>query len=274
MDMKGKSVIITGAGRGIGRAVALDMARAGASVFVNALDQESLDGVLDEVRRESTGGKCAGYVCDVGSRENVERMYDHMVAELGGVDVVVNNAAICYAKPFLQYDDEWWDENVRVNLSSVYYMCHRGVREMIKRGSKGSIINLSSIGATRAHRNVVAYDACKGAVEALTRALALETAPWEIRVNAISPASILGFYVPEMDPEKAARKDPNDFQTPLPRQGTPGDVANLVRFLASDASGYITGQVISIDGGLGIQSRPHQLSPLIITPQNIGDFHF
>ncbi|MCL2058176.1 MAG: SDR family oxidoreductase [Oscillospiraceae bacterium] len=268
MDVAGKNVIISGAARGIGREIAMQMAAGGANVLLNTRNAETLAALAADVKGVAKG-KVESYLADVGDREAVEAMYDHMMETLGGVDVVVNNAAIAYRKPFLLFDDEWWNEMMRVNLNSVYYMSHRASIEMVKRGAKGSIVNFSSVGAKQAHRNMLAYDTAKGGTEAFTRALALELAPWEIRVNAISPASILGFYVKPMEPGTATKKDPRDFVTPIPRQGTPKDVANLVQFLASDASSYITGQVIAIDGGLSVQARPFHFAPLDLTPQNI-----
>lgn len=271
MNVTGKNAVVTGAARGIGRAIAMQLAAGGANVLVNTRNTETLAQVKADVESVAKG-KVASYLADVGSCGEVEAMFDHMTEAFGGVDIVVNNAAIGPHKPFLQFDNEWWDEILRINLNSVFYTSRRAVKEMIKCKSHGSIINFSSIGATKSHRGMVAYDTSKGGIEAFTRALAVEVAPWEIRVNAISPASILGFFVKEMDPEITAKKDPKDFQTPIPRQGTAEDVANLTQFLASDASSYITGQIIAIDGGLGIQARPFNNSPLEITPQNIHEF--
>ena len=270
MDVAGKNVLVTGAARGIGRQIAMQMAQSGANVLVNTRNADTLAEVKADVEAVAKG-KVAAFLADVGEREQVEAMFDCMIEEFGGVDVLVNNAAIGPSKAFLLYDDEWWENTLRINLDSVFYASRRAVKEMIKRGSKGSIINFSSIGATKSHRQMLAYDTSKGGVEAFTRALAVEMGPWEIRVNAISPASIVGFFVREIDPEVAARKNPNDFQNPIPRQGTPEDVANLTQFLASDASSFITGQIIAIDGGLGIQARPFVTAPLHITPQNIAE---
>jgi len=270
MIVTGKNVLVTGAARGIGRQIAMQMAAGGANVLVNTRNEETLAQLYSDVKKIAKG-KVAHYLADVSDKNQVEKMFDHMISEFDGVDVVVNNAAIGPGKAFLLFDEEWWDNILRINLYSVFYTSHRAVKEMIKRKSKGSIINFSSIGATKAHRQMVAYDTSKGGIEAFTRALAVEMAPWEIRVNAISPASILGFFVREMDPIIAAKKDPADFQTPIPRQGTPEDVANIVQFLASDASSYITGQIIAVDGGLGVQARPFSNSRLDITPQNIEE---
>lgn len=266
--VKGRSAIVTGAARGIGRAIALRLAEEGADVLVNTRNPETLEAVYQEVKKAAKGGKVAKFLADVSHEDQVEAMFDHAIAEFGKINIVVNNAAVTNPRPALQYTSDFWEEILRINLFSVYYTCTRAAREMVKAGEKGSLINFSSIGATQPHRQLLAYDTSKGAIDSLTRALALELAPFDITVNAISPASILGFCVAAMDPEKAAARDPKDFATPITRQGTPEDVADLALFLASPESSYITGQVIPIDGGLSVQARPALIAPLEITPQN------
>ncbi len=270
MRVQGRTAIVTGAARGIGRAVAMTLAKNGADVLVNTRNEETLEAVYQDVKKVARG-KVAKFKADVGYEDQVNAMFDHALAEFGKVNILVNNAAIGPSKPALEYTKEFFDENIRVNLYSVYYTSLRAVRDMIRLGEKGSIVNFSSIGARQPHRMMLGYDTAKGGTESLTKALALEVAPWDITVNAVSPASILGYFVKEKDPETAARRDPKDFATPIPRQGTPQDVANLVLFLASEESSYITGQVIAIDGGLSAQARPALISPLGITPQNIAE---
>lgn len=273
MRLEGKTALITGAARGIGLETAKMMALQGAQVILNNHEEAPLKEAVAKVQA-LTDQETDAFVADVGDEAQVRAMFDHVMRRFGKIDILVNNAAIGDPKPFLLYDDAWWHEMLRVNLHSIYYTSHRAVREMIKTGRKGSIVNLSSIGATKPHRQMLAYDTCKGAIESFTRALALEMAPWEIRVNAISPASILGYFVKPVDPKIAAAKDPKDFQTPLPRQGKPEEVGHLAVFLASDESSYITGQVIAVDGGLGVQARPYSAASLQITPQNVDQFDF
>ncbi len=269
--VSGRSAIVTGAARGIGRAIAMRLAEEGADVLVNTRDPKTLEAVYQEVKKVAKGGKVAKYLADVSYEDQVEAMFDHAIGEFGKVNIVVNNAAVTNPRPALQYTSDFWEENLRINLFSVYYTCTRAAREMVKAGEKGSLINFSSVGAKQPHRQLLAYDSSKGAIETLTRALALELAPFDITVNAIAPASILGFCVPKMDPEKAAARDPKDFATPITRQGTPEDVADLALFLASPESSYITGQIIAIDGGLSVQARPALIAPLEITPLNLSE---
>ncbi|MCI9360088.1 MAG: SDR family oxidoreductase [Hungatella sp.] len=269
--VKGRSAIVTGAARGIGRAIAIKLAEEGADVLVNTRNPETLEAVYQDVKKAAKGGKAAKFLADVSFEDQVDAMFDHALAEFGKINILVNNAAVVNPRPALQYTSDFWDENLKIDLYSVYYTSTRAAREMVKAGEKGSMVNFSSIGSTQPHRNLLAYDTSKGAIDSFTRAMALELAPFDITVNAIAPASILGACVALMDPEKAAARDPKDFATPITRQGTPEDVANLALFLASEESSYITGQVIAIDGGLGVQARPVILAPLQITPQNVKE---
>ena len=270
LRVEGQSAIVTGAARGIGRAIAMTLASNGADVLVNTRNAETLEAVYEDVKKVAKG-KVAKYLADAGSENDINAMFDHMLKEFGKVNILVNNAVIGINKPVLLYDTEFYLEHIRINLNGVFLTCLRAAKEMVRGGQKGSVINFSSIGAQKPHRNMLAYDTSKGGVEALTKAMALEFAPWEIRFNAISPASILGYFVKELPADIVANKNQKDFATPLPRQGTPQDIANLALFLASPESSYITGQVISIDGGLSAQARPPILSPCKITPQNIDE---
>lgn len=270
MRFEGKTAVVTGGYRGIGLASALMLAREGANVVINARNQEKLDEAVEKARAVAQGGKVIGCVADVGFRDQVERMFDQTMSTFGRVDYLVNNAGISKGQPFLTAQDDWWDEHIRTNLTSMFYTCRRAAREMVKRDEGGSIVNLSSIAATQAHRNTVAYDASKGGVEAFTRALALELAPWNIRVNAISPAAVIGFFVKDKPEEWIKQRALEKFDTPLIRRGTPEDCAELICFLLSDAAGFITGQAVYIDGGLSAQARPFSMGPLMLTPHNIA----
>jgi NAD(P)-dependent dehydrogenase (short-subunit alcohol dehydrogenase family) len=269
MRFQNKTVIVTGARRGIGLATVIQFAKEGANVVVNGRSQESMDESLRQAREKVPEGNFLGFAADVGYRDQVEAMMQETLRTYARIDIVINNAGICHTEPFLTASDEWWDDHIRINLNSMFYMCQLAGRQMVKQGVGGSIINLSSIAATQAHRNSVSYDTSKGGVEAFTRALALELAPWNIRVNALSPAAILGNFVKEKPAEWREKMMLEKYDTPLIRQGTPEDCAEIMAFLSSDAASFITGQAIYIDGGLSAQARPYCLAPLMLTPHNI-----
>jgi NAD(P)-dependent dehydrogenase (short-subunit alcohol dehydrogenase family) len=188
--------------------------------------------------------------CDVARKEAVEKMVKAAVDKWGRVDILVNNAGICQFKPFLELTEEEWDRTLDINLKG-YFLCSQAVaKEMAKRKS-GVIINIASIAMGQVgigFPNIVHYCASKGGIVAMTEALALELAPYNIRVNAISPGAI---ETPMIDPMK---QDPKMMEAilakiPLHRVGKPEEVSNLVLFLASDASSYMTGSDVVIDGG-------------------------
>ncbi len=258
MKLIDKVAIITGGGRGIGKAIVKRYLSEGAKVVTNGRTESYLYDVLDEIN-ETDKDNLVILKGDVTDERHLDELFETAVSRFGAVDILVNNAAwTTCQKPFLEYDRSFWDEVVVNNFTSVYLTTTRAVDLMKEQGS-GTIINFSSIGATRAHRRMAAYDACKGGIEALTRALAVELAPHGIRVNAISPASIQGIVVNRPDDETIRRAEPKDFATPIVRIGIPEDVTGAAVFLACDDSSFMTGQILSIDGGLGIQARPYRI---------------
>jgi len=257
MRLEGKTAIVTGGGRGIGKAITLRYLAEGARVVMTDRDESYVYDVQHEVD-PALAENLVVLHGDITDAAHLDALFDATIERFGGLDVLVNNAAwTTCTRHFLDYDErDFWDEIVENNFTSVYRASMRAVRLMVEKRS-GTIINFSSIGATKAHRRMVAYDACKGGVEAFTRALAVELGPWNIRVNAISPASVQGVAVERPDEETIARADPSDFATPLVRIGVPDDVSGAAVFLASEDSSFTTGQVLAVDGGLGIQSRPY-----------------
>jgi NAD(P)-dependent dehydrogenase (short-subunit alcohol dehydrogenase family) len=246
----GKVVIVTGAGRGIGRAVAERFGSEGAHVVANDIGAH-VEEVVGGIR--GAGGSGLAVVADVSQKQAVDRLFDAALEQFGDVHVLVNNAGLVNeSRHFLEGDEAWWERVLDTNLKSVFLCAHRAAWLMARRNG-GSIISMSSGGATRAHRGNVAYDASKGGIEAFTRAAAIDLAPYAIRVNAVAPGSIR--TGPMSDDEGRIRGQ----TIPLGRIGQPEEISAAVAFLASEDARYITGQTIVVDGGLLSQQRSPQV---------------
>ena len=239
MRFEGKSVLVTGAGHGIGRAVAERFAGEGAKVGVNDIDPAS---ALAPIALPG----------DVGSEEDVQRITSAAVEAHGPIDVLVNNAALAtyeaVTRHFLEGDSAWWNRIIQTNLTSVF-LCSSAVAMSMAKRRTGAIIHLSSGGASHAHRAMAAYDAAKGGIEALTRAMALDLAPYGVRVNFVVPGLIRTYDISD---ELAAERGQ---VVPLQRLGTADDMAGPIVFLASDDARYMTGTGLVVDGGVLVQQR-------------------
>ncbi len=246
-SLENKVVLVTGAAGGIGRAIAQRFASQHSKIVVNDVNRDAADAVTSAIN--DAGGTAMTTVADVSDSDQVNAMVDAAMAEHGRIDVLVNNAGL--VSPMLHFfeaDEAWWRRIIDVNLTGHFIVSHPIARIMAKQGG-GSIINMSSGGATRAHRAFTAYDATKGGIEALTRAMALDLGPYNIRVNALMPGSIdtsgLG-----IDDRKLRGEN-----VPLGRIGEPIDMTGAALFLASDDASYVTGDVIKVDGGMLAQQR-------------------
>lgn len=253
--LTGHVAVVTGAGRGIGLAIAKRYAAEGAKVVI--ADINELNAKTGAADIAATGGTAIGVASDVGLATEVDRLFEMTVAEFGTVDILVNNAAETgRQKHFFDADEQWWDDFLRTNLKSQYLCIDRAARIMARKGS-GAIINLSSGGGTRSHRGLVAYDASKGGVEALTRSAALELAPYGIRVNTLVPGLIA------TDPaESELSRHRRDQTVPLGRGGRAEDLTGPAVFLASPDAAYVTGTKLVVDGGVLIQQRSPQVDTL------------
>jgi NAD(P)-dependent dehydrogenase (short-subunit alcohol dehydrogenase family) len=254
--LDGKVAIVTGAGSGQGRAGAHLFAKEGGRVVVGEFNEESGQATAEQIR--SAGGEAVFAHCDVGKEADVKAMVDLAISTYGRLDVLYNNAGLWFSAqgnykpgvtdaPSPLLEDNIWERTIAVNLKSVYLGAKYAIPEMKKAGA-GAIINVSSVAAIKTGRggNSDAYTAAKGGVLAITRTLAVEHAPFQIRCNCIIPGAIhtplAGPFTPEYD--EAIKK-----AVPLGRWGQPEDVAKLALFLASDDSSWITGQFFVIDGG-------------------------
>jgi 3-oxoacyl-[acyl-carrier protein] reductase len=247
MRLSGKTAIVTGSRRGIGRAIALAMAREGANVVVSDISREDCQKVVGEI--EKLGRKGLALKCDVSDSEDVEDMVKRTVTEFGRVDILVNNAGIMDFKPFLELTDEEWDKTLNVNLKG-QFLCARAVGRVMIKNKWGRIINIASIssgGCGIAFPLIAHYTASKGGIVALTEALAMELTPQGINVNAICPGAI------DTDISKGVKESGQLAQVlariPKGRLGQPEEIANLAVFLASKEADYISGAAIVIDGG-------------------------
>ena len=186
--LEGKTAVVTGGAHGIGYAIAHRFAAEGAAVVIADINAEGASAAAESIR--AGGGRATAVTADVGSSADVDRVVDTAVSEYGGVDVLVNNAGdVTTLRHFLDGDEAWWDSMIRTNLKGHYLFIKR-VAPLMVAARGGVIINMSSGGATRSHRGAVGYDASKGAIEAMTRSLAIELAPYGIRVNALVPGLI------------------------------------------------------------------------------------
>ncbi|GAA3112418.1 3-oxoacyl-[acyl-carrier protein] reductase [Kribbella aluminosa] len=274
-DLTGRVALVTGAGHNIGRAITGRLAEAGAAVAVADVDPAAAEAVTGELR--SAGHVAFPAIGDFSDVDVVDDTIDRVEAELGTIDVLVNNA---YARlgatsflPFLQVDADDWLRFVAVNTTLFYAPTQRVARSLARAGRSGSIVNISSHGAARAHRRHIPYDSVKGAMESFTRAVAVDLAPWNIRVNAIRPGTI-DVQDDPLDWTRAdGQPDVRSAQIPLGRTGHGSEVADVVLFLASNQSSYVTGQIFNVDGGLAVQARPPQVEPdALATPNTLIDF--
>ena len=250
MRLTGKTAIITGGANGIGAGCARRLASDGANVIIADIDDAAGEALAADL------GESALYArTDVSRRDSVEALFDAALNAFGAVDILVNNAAFVHKlgviANFLEYSDDAWRRTLGVNLSGMFYCSQTAARLMAKRGEGGVIINVSSGGASRAHRHMFGYDTSKGGIEAATRVMALDLAPLNIRVNTVVPGSTRvdrGTFVGD-------NPIPPADVIPLGRQGGPEDIAAAVAFLASDDAAYITGSRIFVDGGMDAQLR-------------------
>jgi NAD(P)-dependent dehydrogenase (short-subunit alcohol dehydrogenase family) len=243
--LDGKVVVVTGGNRGLGRAFAHALGEAGATVAIVARDEAASSAVVDELTSE--GLRARAFRADVGDRGSVVAVAEQIAADLGRVDVLVNNAGVCVHRPALEVTEDEWNEVMRVNVDGVWHGCQVFGGQMVAAGG-GAIVNIGSMSGQIVNRPQwqPAYNASKAAVHHLTRSLAAEWAPHGVRVNAVAPGYVRTEMTPIDDPQ--FRRHWVD-DTPQQRAAAPEEIAPAVLYLASPASSFVTGSVLVIDGG-------------------------
>jgi meso-butanediol dehydrogenase/(S,S)-butanediol dehydrogenase/diacetyl reductase len=255
MELEGQAAIVTGAGRGIGRAIALELAELGADVAVAELDAEGAERTAEEVR--ALGRRAVAIPTDVTRQADLDAMTSQTLEQFGRIDVLVNNAGIYRAAPALEIDEAHWDAIMDINTKALFFASRTVLPHMVK-AKRGNIISLASMAGKLGTTSSLAYAASKSAVISITRSLALSFAADGIRANCVCPgfvqtdmwrqveqgvSSVLGTTVDELNRQRLA-------QIPLGRWEQPEDVARVVGFLASGKSAYITGEAVNVSGGL------------------------
>jgi 3-oxoacyl-[acyl-carrier protein] reductase len=241
--LNNKTSLVTGASRGIGRSIATDFIKEGATVFLNSINKNNLEKAYLELKK--MGAKCFCYAADVSNENEVRKMLEYIYEKTENLDILVNNAGIIKDSTLHKMEDEYWSRVIEVNLKGVFNCC-RAVLPKMRENNYGRIINIASVVGICGNFGQTNYSASKAGVIGLTKSLAYETAGKGITVNAVAP----GFIETDMTktiPEEIRQKIISKI--PLKRFGSPDEVAKMVTFLASDDSSYITGQVLNVNGG-------------------------
>ncbi|MCC7460454.1 MAG: 3-oxoacyl-[acyl-carrier-protein] reductase [Proteobacteria bacterium] len=241
-----KVIVVTGASRGIGRAIALGLASPQHFIYVNYLSNQSkADEVVAEIKKRDGDAKAIGF--DVSNPEQVEKAFAQIAEENGGIDVLVNNAGVPYDGLLMRYKDEDWQKSINVNLTSVYACTKYALKTMMKRKNNGRIISMTSVVGQMGNAGQSVYAATKAGIIGFTKSMAREVASRNITVNAVAPGFVKTEMTDALTPEQQAKIME---QIPLKRVAEPEEIASVVRFLVSSEAAYITGQTISVNGGM------------------------
>jgi NAD(P)-dependent dehydrogenase (short-subunit alcohol dehydrogenase family) len=244
-DLSGKVALVTGGGRGIGRAIAMGLARAGASVVVASRTQKEIDAVAGEIQR--SGGKALAVVTDLTVNDQLENLVQAAVKEFGRIDILVNNAARSFLRSLMDLREDGWDKVFNTNVKAAWLLSRLVARRMMEQKS-GRIINITTVGAEKAELGMAAYGCSKAALKMLTRCMAREWAPFGIQVNAVGPGlTKTDFSKPIWSNPEVAKHV--SAAIPMGRLAEPEEIVGSVLFLASDAARFITGHSIYVDGG-------------------------
>lgn len=246
MRLLHKRVLITGGARGIGQGIAERFGQEGAKLFLLDRNEADLERTVQSLR--SQGIEAESCICDLGAKEELARAADLAWGRWDGIDVLVNNAGIAVREPFIEISDDHWDSILNVNLNAVFRLSRAVAGRMVERNIAGSIVNMASKNALAGSSMLAHYNSSKGGVRLLTESMAVELAPYGIRVNAVAP----GFIDTPLDRELKQKSNQElvlTSRTPMGRLGTVEEVANVFLFLASDEASYVTGTTVTVDGG-------------------------
>lgn len=249
-NLSGKTALVTGGGRGIGRHICMGLAESGARVFLASRKLANCEAVAAEII--AGGGEAIPLQCDLERDADIDRVVDDVLAQTDRIDVLVNNAGMVWAAPTLEYPREGWDRVFNVNVRALFFLSQRVARHMSEKGG-GSIVHISSVSGFKGSREdlqaVVAYNASKGAVITLTKDMAVKLAPNGIRVNSLAPGPFLTDMMAYVSHDEALLAEFNR-SVPMNRSGGEDDIKGAVVFLASDAAAFVTGHTLVVDGGV------------------------
>lgn len=249
-EFKDQVALITGSSRGIGKGIALRLAREGMKIVVQGVDREEVESTTQAL--QALGVQCIGVHADFTSEDDINRLFEQATDHFGTLDLLVNNAADLRREHFFDADPSLLDHQLAVNIRAPY-LCVQRAAEIMRPAQHGNIVNISSVGGLRAHWAGLPYDVTKGAIDAMTRAMALDLAREGIRINAIAPGAIQNDrMLPSDDPRIQTLAE----RIPMARLGMPLEIGAVVAFLASADASYIIGQVLYVDGGLTVQLSP------------------
>lgn len=258
-SLKGKVAIVTGSGQGIGKAIALNFAKAGADLVVADINIDTAKATGNDIR--ALGKEALVIQVDVRDASQIDNMVAKTLEKFKRIDILVNNAGFGYMTvPLVKMAEEEWDKSVILNLKSTF-LCCKAVGRVMMNQKKGNIINMASMAALGAYPMASNYAAAKAGIKNLTETLAVELGPHHIRVNALAPGVIETFLTAELYKKRPELKEQRLKNVPLRRLGKPEDVAHVALFLASDASDYVSGQTIAVNGAM----------PTFVTPELIAE---
>jgi NAD(P)-dependent dehydrogenase (short-subunit alcohol dehydrogenase family) len=245
-NFKKKLVLVTGASRGIGKSIALALAQDGAHVLCAATEARNADKVVAEIH--SNGGEATAIGCHVECPRAVKKMFAHVLEEQGPIDILINNAGISKPMRTMEMTEENWDQHMDINCKSIF-LCSQAAALQMKANSSGCIINIGSILGRNAFPATLGYCASKAAVDQMTKVMAIEWARYGIRVNCIAPGYIRTELIDQLAIDGKVKLKDLEKRTPQRRLGTGNDIANAVRYVASEDAAFMTGETLVIDGG-------------------------